>query len=226
VTIALTPYLGLSSYVRETLRRRPEPYDAARGPAIYRGRAWTRPTGPLWRMSPAEVDAVPEYVELQSPQRFRQANIDAVVPAGVLTRDQILVLQAIRDSFPGRPIYFVFGGYGRALGLGPWLRQQGLVDRLEPDRVEGSADVMPIGGANVDVPRTLALWSTVYRGPGQLLREGRWVDAASSGIPNAYGFVGEQLAAGLAARGDTVRAAAVMDTVRQIAKIGGLPLAQ
>ncbi|HYD55104.1 MAG TPA: DUF2723 domain-containing protein [Gemmatimonadaceae bacterium] len=222
VTIALTPYLGLPWYARELVRQTPERYDAARGPAIYRGRDWPRPTAPLWRLGPAELDAIPGYVTLQTPQRFVHGAIDATLPAGYLTRDRLLVLRAIKDGFPDRPLYFSLGNYPHTLGLAPYLRRQGLVQRLDPRPLAASAAIVPVGESWMDLPRSDALWRSIYGGHRQLLREGRWLDAPSASIPSAYAFVGQQLAYAHAVRGDTARALAVMDTVRALARVVGL----
>jgi hypothetical protein len=221
VTVALTPYMGLASYTRELLRREPAPFDAARAHPVYRDRGWTRPTTPLWSLTPPELDAIPEYVVLDQPQRFRKGAIAATITAPYLTRDQLLVLRAIQDSFPARPIYFVFGGYANSLGLAPYLRQQGLAMKLQPTPVAGDPDVVNVQGMPLDLARTEALWRS-YGAPARLIEEGQWVDAASVQIPTAYMITGQELAAALAARGDTARAAQVMDTVRAMARAVGM----
>ena len=222
VTVLLTPYLGLPWYAREMLKQPPETYDAARGPAHFREREWTRPAAPLWTLGPSELDALPSYVAVPQPQRFVHGAVDATIPAGYLTRDQILVLRAIKDSFPGRPIYFSLGNYPQRLGLAPYIRREGLAQRLSPTALAEGGDLVKVGDTFLDVPRTEALWRSTYEGHRQLLREGRWLDAPSASIPAAYAYVGQQLAYGLAVRGDTARAKAVMDTVQQVAKVLGL----
>jgi hypothetical protein len=227
VTVALVPYLTMDDYVRQLARTAPAAYDAAAGPAVYRGRAWRRPSGPLLRLTPEELAALPPYVELAEPRRFAHGGVDALVPAGVLTRDQLVVLHVIRDSFPERPVYFSTGGYGQALGLGPYLRTQGLAQRLDPAPVPTTPDLPATADGHLDVPRTLALWDSVYRAPAALVREGQWVDRASAGIPGAYAFTGQRLAQALAARGapgDGARAEAVMRRVLDVAaaaRLGG-----
>ncbi len=224
VTVALVPYLTIDDYVRQLARTAPEPYDEAAGPAAFRGRARRRPPGPAVRLTKEALAALPPYLELAAPQRFVHGGIDAAVPAGVLTRDQLVVLHVIRDSFPERPVYFSTGGYGQALGLGPYLRAQGLVQRLDPAPVPTTPDLPATPDGHLDLPRTLALWDSVYRAPAALAREGRWVDQASANIPGAYAFTGQRLAQALAARGDSARARAVMRRVLDVAaaaRLGG-----
>lgn len=222
VTVTLTPYLGLPWYGRELLRHRPETYDAARGPAEYRDRTWSRPSLPLWRLTPSEADAIPDVVELAEPQRFGHGAMQVVIQARWLTRDQLLVLRAIKDSFPARPIYFSLGNYAQQLGLAPYLRRVGLVQKLEPVALTETPNLVPLSDAHLDLQASTRLWEQEYRGHRQLVREGRWLDASSASIPSAYAFVGQQLAAGHAARGDTLRARAVLDTVRDVAAAAGL----
>jgi hypothetical protein len=222
VTVALVPYLQTDDYVRRLALTPPAPYDEAAGPAAYRGRAGRRPAGPLVRLTRDELAALPGYAVLDRPQRFRHAGIDAEVPAGVLTRDQLVVLHVIRDSFPERPVYFSTGGYANALGLGPYLRTQGLAQRLDSAPALASADLVALpGGGALDVPRTRALWDSVYRAPRALVREGRWADRASVGIPLAYAVTGQRLALALAARGDSAGAARVMREVGAVARAAG-----
>ena len=222
VTVALTPYLGLPWYARELLRHRPEAYDMARGPAAYRARTWPQPAGPLWQLTPAEADAVPDVVELSEPQRFRHGAMQVVIPARWLTRDQLLVLRAIKDSFPSRPIYFSLGNYPQQLGLTPYLRRVGLVQKLEPVALTETPDLVRVSDGHLDLHASTRLWEHEYRGHRQLVRERRWLDASSVSIPAAYAFVGQQLATGLAARGDTLRARTVLDTVHDVAAAAGI----
>ncbi|GLC26547.1 glycosyltransferase family 117 protein [Roseisolibacter agri] len=213
VTVALVPYLGLPWYARQLLVQPPAAYDPARGPALYAAMRTPRPTQPLWDLTPRGTDAIPDYVQLAEPQRFQHGEMDVTVPAGVLTRDQLLVLRAIKDSFPERPVYFTNPGYPAALGFGAYVRQQGLAYRLEPRPLVASATLVPVSGVHVDVPRSVALWSSTYRGTTALLREGQWVDRASANIPANYALTGQQLATALAASGDT---GAAMRVARQV----------
>jgi VanZ family protein len=222
VTIALVPYLGLPWYARQLLKQPPDAYDAARGPALYAGGTARRPTRPLWSLTAREADAIPEFVELASPQRFQHGAMDVTVPAGVLTRDQLLVLRAIKDSFPERPIYFSNPGYPGAMGLAPYLRQQGLAFRLDPRPLAESDSLVPVGGVHLDLPRSRALWSSIYLGSAALRREGQWVDRASVTIPVNYAVAGQQLARALAARGDTVAAMRVAREVEEMARAARL----
>jgi len=225
VTVAVTTYLDTDWFVRQMIRRPVETYDAAKGPAIYRNTQWKKPVGPPLKMSFAEADAIPEYIQLSQPQMFRQGNITLSIAPGILVRDQLVLLRLIKDSYPERPIYVSTGG-GRGLGLDPYLLSQGFVQKLVDHPLTDSAATPRISGLFLDVDRTKVLWDSVYRAPEALIKEGDWIDRASFGIPYTYAFTGAVLAEGMQRRGDAKGAIAVMDRVRGIvkaARIEGFP---
>jgi hypothetical protein len=199
------------------IRRPVETYDAAKGPAIYRNQQWKKPSGPPLKMSFAEADAIPEYIQINQPQIFRQGNITLTIPPGYLVRDQLVLLRLIKDSYPERPIYVSTGG-GQNLGLEPYLLSQGFVEKLVDHELTDTDATPKIAGLFVDVDRTKALWQTVYRAPAALIKEGDWIDRASFGIPYTYAFTGTVLAEAMRRRGDEKTANAIMDRVRQITK--------
>lgn len=195
VTVALVPYLQMEWYARQLNRRTT-----------------------LWNLTNGELDTIPPLLETRQPVRFDHGAIAATIPPGYLTRDQLLVLRAIKDSFPSRPVYFSFGPYAQQLGLGEYVRRVGLVQKLESGPVRDSPDTARTPGGYLDVPRSLQLWKT-YTGPVQLAREGRWVDRASSDVPLYYAMVGQDLALALDARGQRAEAHEVMALVRRIADV-------
>jgi hypothetical protein len=225
VTVAVTTYLDTDWFVRQMIRRPVETYDAAKGPAIYRNQQWKKPVGPPLKMTYAEADEVPEYIQLNQPQIFRHGNITLNIEPGYLVRDQLILLRLIKDSYPERPIYVSTGG-GQGLGLDPYLLSQGFVQKLMDHPITDSAATPRISGLFIDVDRTKALWDSVYRAPQSLIKEGDWIDRASFGIPYTYAFTGAILAETLRSRGDEKSANAIMDRVRQIvkaARIEGFP---
>jgi len=196
VTVTLTPYLGMDWYSRQLNRR-----------------------AHLWNLSDAELDTIPPYIESPQALRFQHGGIDTQIPPGYLTRDQLLVLRAIKDSFPNRPVYFSMGPYGRPLGLDPYLKRVGLVQKLMPTPVqEGPDTVRTPSGGYVDVSKSLELWQR-FSGPRQLLREGKWVDRASSDVPIYYAYVAQELAMALDARGDHARAEEIIGTAKEIVDV-------
>jgi hypothetical protein len=219
VTVAVTTYLDTDWFVRQMIRRPVETYDAARGPAIFRDRQWKKPSGPPLKMTFAEADAIPEYIQITQPQVFRQGNITLTIQPGYLVRDQLVLLRLIKDAFPERPIYVSTGG-GQGLGLDPYLLSQGFVQKLTDGPIADTPQTPHILGLNVDLARTKSLWDTVYKAPEALIKEGDWIDRASFGIAYTYAFTGAVLNEALRARGDTKEADAVMNRVRAIVKAG------
>ena len=221
VTVAVTTYLDTDWFVRQMIRRPVETYDAAKGPAIFRGKEWKKPVGPPLKMSFAEADAIPEYIQIAQPQIFRQGNITLNIEPGYLVRDELVLLRLIKDAFPERPIYVSTGGGGQTLGaaLQPYLVAQGFVQKLVDHPVVNSPQIpLVASGLNLDVQRTKELWDTVYKAPEALIKEGDWIDRASFGIPYTYAFTGAILAEALRNQGDVKSADAIMQRVRAIAK--------
>jgi len=220
VTVAVTTYLDTDWFVRQMIRRPIETYDAAKGPAIYRDKQWKKPSGPPLKMTFADADAIPEYIQINQPQVFRQGNIVLNIPPGYLVRDELVLLRMIKDALPERPIYLSTGGGGQTLGqlLQPYLLSQGFVQKIVDNPIPDTADTPHILGLRVDLPRTKALWDTVYHAPEALMKEGNWVDRASFGIAYTYAFTGAVLNEALKARGDVKGAETVMNRVRGIVK--------
>lgn len=227
VTVAVTTYLDTDWFVRQMIRRPIETYDAAKGPAIYRNSVWKKPSGPPLKMTFAEADAIPEYIQINQPQIFKQNNITLSIEPGYLVRDELVLLRLIKDAFPERPIYLSTGGGGHlTTALQPYLLSQGFVQKLVDHPIADTAETPHILGLNLDLERTKALWNNVYGAPAALIKEGDWIDRASFGIPYTYAFTGAVLSEALKARGDTKGADTVMSRVKSIvkaARIEGFP---
>jgi hypothetical protein len=227
VTVAVTTYLDTDWFVRQMIRRPVETYDAAKGPAIYRNKVWKKPVGPPLKMTFAQADSIPEYIQINQPQLFRQGNITLGIEPGYLVRDELVLLRLIKDAFPERPIYLSTGGGGHLGGaLQPYLLSQGFVQKLMDHPIVDSAETPRILGLNLDFERTKALWNNVYRAPEALMKEGDWIDRASFGIPYTYAFTGAVLSEAMRAKGDSAAADKVMDRVKGIvkaARIEGFP---
>jgi hypothetical protein len=193
VTVALTPYLDMPWYARQLNQR-----------------------AKIWNLSDEQLDTIPYYYEARTPSQFRHGEINATIAPGLLTRGQLLVLQAIKDSFPARPVYFSVGGYGRQLGLEPYIERVGLVEKLQPRAIAEGGDTVRTPTGFLDVPRSLALWKR-FGGARQVVREGRWIDQGSSQIPLYYAFVGQELAIALDSMGRRAEAEEVLTLAREVA---------
>lgn len=226
VTVANTSLLNTEWYTRQLLVRPSFAYDEAKGPAVYRGKGWRKPTGPVLRMTMDEADRLPLYVELPSPQLFQKGAISARIDPQALGREyleraDILVLRFIMDAFPERPVYFsrTASSYPEQLGLGDYVITQGLARKLLPNKPTASPDTLSVPGSGfVDVTRTMTLWDSVFMAPRSLIRKGNWVDRPSVGIPYLYVSTGLLLSDIAAARRDAPMRKRVLDTTRDLAK--------
>jgi hypothetical protein len=217
VLVVVTSYLNTDWFVRQIIRRPVREYDAAKGPAIYRGKSWPKPPGSPLAMSYADADAQPDYIEIREPQLFKQRNITATIQPGFLMRDQIITLRMIKDAYPQRSVYFSTGGYGRSLGLSNYTIRQGLVEKLVENPVVPNKDTVQVGDGFLDVQRSHELWSQVYKGPQELIDIGDWIDRPSFGIPYTYTVTGFVLAEALRGQGREAESQKVMNTVQQMA---------
>jgi len=222
VVVANTSLLNTDWYTRQLIRAPVREYDAAKGPAIYRTGNWKKPSGPPVNMTMEEADQIPLAIDVREPQQFNAGNIQATITPRTLTRADIFVLRMIKDN-TGRPIYFsrTSGGYGsHELGLGPYLVTQGLARKLVPDLPRAaSRDTMLVPGEGfVDVPRTTALWDSVFQAPKSVIVKNDWVDRASVGIPALYVSTGFMLAEALRNLGNDPGAQRVLATTERVAR--------
>jgi hypothetical protein len=227
VVVANTSLLNTDWYTRQIIRRPVYEYDAAHGPAIYRNRTWPKPSGPPIKMTLAQADSVPAYIQVDRPMTFQGGPIKAVIDPqrlsipGVLQRADIFVLRTIADSYGARPIYLsrTSAGYGHELGLGSYMLTQGLAAKIFiPPPSPGKDTVLVQGAGWVDVARTKVLWDSVFTGQKSLARRHDWVDRPSVGIPYLYVATGLMLSEVLQATGRQAEAARVLNEAKQVAQ--------
>jgi hypothetical protein len=230
VVVANTSLLNTDWYTRQMIRRPVYGYDSLAGPAVYRGRTWKMPTGPIMKMTMTEADAVPLAVELPGPQVLRKpgtsfsATVDPRNLAhGVLERADVFVLHLIADN-PDRPVYLsaTSGNYGHEIGVDRYLLTQGLARKVLDTVPMATQDTILLQGVGwMDVKRSLALWDG-FEAPRSLIRRGDWIDKPSVNIPALYVMQGYFLSDALARTGDTKDAAQVMSTTTAVAKAARL----
>jgi hypothetical protein len=227
VVVANTSLLNTDWYTRQLIRRPVYTYDAAAGPAIYRGKSWPKPTGSPIKMTLIQADSVPAYIQLDQPMTFQGGPIKATIDPqrlsipGVLQRADIFVLRMIADSFSERPIYFsrTSAGYGNELGLGSYLLTQGLATKIFIPPASPSRDTLLVAGAGwVDVKRTKVLWDSVFTAQKSIAKRSDWVDRPSVGIPYLYVATGLMLSEVLQATGDAAGSAQVYAQAQRVAK--------
>jgi hypothetical protein len=222
--------LNTDWYVRQLIRRPVYEYDAATGPAIYRGKSWVKPSSPPLKMTLEEADSVPPYMSIDRPMMFNagtgDAHISAVVDPrnlehGVLQRADLFVLRMIQDGWPTRPIYFArtSGSYARSLGLGDQVLTQGMASKVIIPPKAASRDTSYVQGDGwFDVVRSKALWDSVFVGQQSVLKKGHWIDRPSVGIPYLYVATGVELAEELRNQGRLPEAQKVFELSRRVAQ--------
>ena len=229
VIVACLSLLNTDWYTRQLLRRPIYEYDSLRGPAVYRGRVWKKPSGPPLNLTMEQADAVPSVIELSAPQTFTKEGTDIVVNiqprsfgdfAG-LERADLFVLYMIRDAYPERPFNFsrTTGGYPEEMGLAPYTVTTGLARKLVPHLPKAGNSIVEVPGEGwFDVETTRALWETTFRAPKSIASRELWVDRPSAGIPFLYLRTGLVLSSALTQLGRTDEAARIRAQVDKIAR--------
>ena len=229
VIVACLSLLNTDWYTRQMLRRPVYKYDSVRGPAVYRGRTWKKPSGPPVKMTMEEADAVPGAIELTTPQTFKQEGTQIMVNIQPrqfaeftgLERADLFVLYMIRDAFPERPVFFsrTTGGYVEEMGFTPFTVITGLARKLLPAQATAGDSIVMIQGAGAfDVATTRALWDSTFRAPRSISKRELWVDRPSAGIPYLYIRTGLELSAALDRDGRAQDAAKIRAQVASIAR--------
>jgi hypothetical protein len=226
VVLANTSLLNTDWYTRQMIRRPIYTYDSLRGPAVYRGRAWTKPTTPPLAMTTAQADSVPLAVELPGPQVFKKPGTNLVATLdpknlshGLLERADVFVLRLILDNTL-RPVYFssTSGNYGGTLGFQNYLLTQGLARKLLNDVPAITPDTIALPGEGfIDLNRSFSLWTKDFEAPKSLIKRNGWVDKPSDNIPALYVMTGYFLAEALEKAGRVQDARTVVNTSQQIA---------
>jgi hypothetical protein len=215
VTVVVGSYLGTDWAPWQLARRVPAAYDRATGPSIWKA-AHIPAARAVFAAGQAELDAIPQAMELREAQLFVHGDIRARVGPGTVTRDQLLLLRMIRDSFPDRPVQFTGPQLPASTGLGDYIVRQGLLWRLTPQPATATTGVVSTSNGMIDLDRSRRLWREVYGGVAQIAREGDWLDEPSISMPLQYVMLGTTLAEALRSSGAAAEAAAVEREVQVV----------
>lgn len=180
-------------------------------------------------MTMTDADSVSPYYQLSAPMPFSSGSLHTTIDPrnldhGVLQRADLFVLRMIQDAWPERPIYFArtSGSYARSLGLGDDVLTQGLASKLfiAPASPAAAKDTVYVQGDGwLDLPRSMDLWKTTFKGPQSVINTGDWIDRPSVGIPYLYVATGMELAEALKSHGQAAAAQQVFNQAKQVAQV-------
>ncbi|HUR95251.1 MAG TPA: DUF2723 domain-containing protein [Gemmatimonadales bacterium] len=195
VTLANLSLMNTEWHLRQLARRKTPAFDASKAAPIWKSYpAGPRPTTPALKLSMAEVDSLPEAMQVPANGGITFDSLQIRFGQDVLLRQDLATIFLIRDNMGKRPIYFSWsdGGYpDQTLGLSPYLVSQGFVRKLMPKPVKADSTVVLSQGLGyVDLPRTRTLLSSVYHAEtATRARPFGWVDPPSGSILQLYSVV-------------------------------------
>jgi len=214
VTLANLSLMNTEWHLRQLKRRQTPQFDPARAAALWRpqpaesgvpltdstrGRAtpklgWTHPTEPVFSLSLAALDSLPEAMQVPANGGVRFDSLQIRFGRDILMLQDLATIFLIRDNMGKRPIFFSWsdGNYpDQTLGLSPYLVSQGLVRKLMPKPVvPGDSVVLSPSLGFLDLPRTeKLLWDVYDWNAAARDRPRGWVDMPSGSILQLYAVV-------------------------------------
>jgi hypothetical protein len=232
VTLANLSLMNTRWHLRQLRRRQTPAFDPAAAAALWKprpaesgvpltdstpGRAqslttWPHPTGPVFSLTEAQLDSLPEAMQVPSTGGLAFDSLKIDFGQDILMLQDLATIFLIRDNMGRRPIYFSWsdGGYpDQTLGLSPYLVSQGFVRKLMPKPVVPSDSIVlnPSLGY-LDLARTEELLWNVYHWKAAARERPRgWVDQPSGSILQLYAVVYGGVSKTFAAVGQTAQAA-------------------
>jgi hypothetical protein len=231
VTLANLSLMNTDWHLRQLARRQTPAFDPARADSIWRRAPIPpRPTTPALKLKMAEVDSLPEAMQVPAKGGVALDSIQVRFGQDVLLRQDLATIFLIRDNMGVRPLYFSWsdGGYpDQTLGLSPYLVSQGFVRKLMPKTVQPTDSIVLSQGLGyLDLPRSNSLlWEAYHWKTATRARPYGWVDPPSGSILQLYAVVYGGVARAYEAAGDTVHAQAADSIAREVNReLGGRAL--
>ncbi len=222
VTLANLSLMNTEWHLRQLRRRETPEFDRATAAPIWKDYPVPpRPTTPALSLSLAEVDSLPEAMQVPAKGGIRFDSLQLSFGQDVLLRQDLAAIFLIRDNIGKRPIFFSWsdGGYpDQTLGLSAYLMSMGFVRKVMPTPVVAKDSIVLSQGLGyLDLTRTKRLLSEVYHWQTAARDRPRgWVDQPSGSILQLYSVVYGGAARAFEAAGDKTLAAHADSVAKQV----------
>jgi len=209
VTLANLSLMNTEWHLRQIRRRVTPEFDRSNAAAIWKDYPVPpRPTTPVLSLSEAEVDSLPEAMQVPAKGGIRFDSLQLAFGQDVLLRQDLATIFLIRDNIGKRPIFFSWsdGGYpDQTLGLSPYLLGMGFVRKVMPTPVVANDTIVLSQGLGfLDTLRTKRLLTETYHWKTATRDRPRgWVDQPSGSILQLYAVVYGGAARTFEAAGDS-----------------------
>jgi hypothetical protein len=231
VTLANLSLMNTRWHLRQLRRRETPAFDPSRAASLWKpteepglpltdsadaankaSDKWPRPTEPVFSLTQAQLDSLPEAMQVPAKGGIAFDSLRLDFGQDVLMLQDLASIFLIRDNLGKRPVYFSWsdGGYpDQTLGLSPYLVSQGFVRKLmSRPVVPNDSIVLNPSLGYLDVPRTeKLLWDVYHWRSAARPRPRGWVDQPSGSILQLYAVVYGGAAKSLAAAGQKAEAA-------------------
>jgi hypothetical protein len=225
VTLANLSLMNTEWHLRQLARRKTPKFDPARADPIWRHYPVPPPpTTPVLKLSQAEVDSLPEAMQVPAQGGIAFDSLQVRFGQDVLLRQDLAAIFLIRDNQGKRPVFFSWsdGGYpDQTLGLSAYLVSHGFVRKLMPTPVKPAPPtvVLSQGLGYVEVPRTKTLlWDVYHWQTATRRRPFGWVDPPSGSILQLYSVVYGGSARVFETVGDSALAAKADSVAREVSR--------